>query len=111
MNYSDAKEILQELYKDKPNLITTFREVPGCEVTTCSYGTNNLFWFKSENGRYGWDVMINKKYLEYRMYVLDIRLKSVKVPGTKHIMLSKIEGVELKTFLREQLRLANKARR
>lgn len=110
MNYSDAKEILQELYKDRPDQITSFREVPG-EVTTCSYGTNNLQWFKHEKGRYGWDVMINKKYLEYRMYVLDIRLQSVKVPGTKHIMLSKIDGVELKTFLQEQLRLADRAGR
>ena len=52
--------------------------------------------------------MINKRFLEYRMYVLDIRLKPVKVTGTKHIMLKKIEPVELRTFLQEQLRLADK---
>lgn len=108
MNYDEAKAILKELYKDRPDLIVTYDEVPGGEVTTCSYGTNNLEWFRHENGRYGWDMMINKRFLEYRMYVLDIRLKPVKVPGTKHIMLSKIEPVELRTFLQEQLRLADK---
>ena len=109
MNYDEAKTILKDLYKDRHDLIVTYDEEDfGGEVTTCSYGTNNLEWFKHQKGRYGWDLMINKRFLEYRMYVLDIRLKPVKVTGTKHIMLKKIEPVELRTFLHEQLRLADK---
>lgn len=111
MNYDEAKAILKELYKDRPDLIVSYNEDLGGEVTTCSYGTNNLQWFKHEKGRYGWDLMINKRFLEYRMYVLDIRLQPVKIPGTKHIMLKKIEPVELRTFLQEQLRLAEKSKR
>ena len=87
------------------------REDLGGEVTTCSYGTNNLKWFEEENGCYGWDLLIDQKFLEYRMYALDIRLEPVKASGTRRIMLSKIEPEELRTFLIEQLRLADKARR
>lgn len=111
MNYDEAKVILRNLYKDRPDQITSFTEDLGGEVTTCSYGTNNLEWFKSEKGLHGWDLLINKKFLEYRMYVLDIRLQPVKVTGTRHIMLSKIGPIELMTFLQEQLRLADMARR
>lgn len=111
MNYDEAKAILKDLYKDRPDLIASTSEILGGEITTCSYGTNNLKWFEEENGCYGWDMLINKRFLEYRMYVLEIRLKPVKVPGTRRIMLSKIEPEELKTFLQEQLRLAEKAKR
>lgn len=111
MNYAEAKAILKELYRDRPDLMASTSEKLGGEITTCSYGTNNLKWFEEENGCYGWDLLIDKKFLEYRMYVLDIRLKPVKVTGTRRIMLSKIEPEELKTFLQEQLRLADKARR
>lgn len=111
MNYDEAKVILRNLYKDRPDQIVSYNEDLGGEVTTCSYGTNNLEWFKHEKGCYGWDLMINKRFLEYRMYVLDIRLQPVKVTGTRHIMLSKIEPIELMTFLQEQLRLADNAKR
>jgi hypothetical protein len=111
MNYDEAKAILKELYKDRPDQITSFTEVPGGEITTCSFGTNNYAWFKHEKGVHGWDLLLDQRFLEYRMYVLDIRLQPVKVPGTKHIMIKKIEPVELRTFLQEQLRLADKARR
>lgn len=110
MNYDEAKAILKELYRDRPDMITSVSDVPVGEITTCSYGTNNPKWFEEENGCYGWDLLINRKYLEYRMYVLEIRLKPVKVPGTRRIMLSKIEPEELRTFLQEQLRLADKAK-
>ena len=108
MNYDEAKTILKELYKDRPDQIVTYNEDLGGEVTTCSYGTNNLEWFKHQKGRYGWDLMINKRFIGYRMYVLDIRLKPVKAAGVNSIMLKKIEPVELRTFLQEQLRLASK---
>lgn len=111
MNYDEAKAILKELYKDRPDLIVSYNEDLGGEVTTCSYGTNNLKWFEEENGCYGWDLLIDQKFLEYRMYALDIRLEPVKASGTRRIMLSKIEPEELRTFLIEQLRLADKARR
>lgn len=111
MNYDEAKAILKELYRDRPDLMASTSENLGGEITTCSYGTNNLKWFEEENGCYGWDLLIDRKFLEYRMYVLDIRLKPVKVQGTRRIMLSKIEPEELRTFLQEQLRLAEKARR
>lgn len=113
MNYDEAKAILKELYKDRSDQIVTYKEFPGGEVTTCSYGTNNLEWFKKENGRNGWDVMINKKFLYYRMYVLNVVLRPVKVAGVESIMLKKIDPVELKTFLQEQLvltRLTDKRR-
>lgn len=111
MNYDEAKAILKELYRDRPDLMASTSENLGGEITTCSYGTNNIEWFEEENGCYGWDLLIDQKFLEYRMYVLDIRLKPVKVQGTRRIMLSKIEPEELRTFLQEQLRLAEKAKR
>lgn len=111
MNYAEAKSILKELYRDRPDLMASTSDDFGGEITTCSYGTNNLKWFEEENGCYGWDLLIDKKFLEYRMYVLDVRLKPVRVPGTRRIMLSKIEPEEFRTFLQEQLSLADKARR
>lgn len=111
MNYDEAKAILKELYKDRPDLIFAYNEDLGGEVTTCSYGTNNLERFKQAKGYLGWDVMINKRFLFYRMYVLNVRLRPVKAAGVESIMLKKIEPVELKTFLQEQLRLADKVKR
>lgn len=111
MNYDEAKAILKELYKDRPDLIVTYDEDLGGEVTTSSYGTNNLERFKQAKGYLGWDVMINKRFLFYRMYVLNVRLRPVKAAGVESIMLKKIEPVELKTFLQEQLRLADKVKR
>lgn len=110
MNFDEAKVIVDELWKDQPELVIYAVNEFNNPVLSISYGTNNKQWFNMEKGEHGWDLWINKKSIWYRMYTLDIRLEPVKMKIRK-VMLSKLQPDMFRSFLMSQLALAAIAQR
>lgn len=110
MNFDEAKVIVDELWKDHPELVVYAVNEFNNPVLSVSYGTNNKQWFIMEKGQYGWDLRIDKRFITYRMYTLDIRLEPVKMKIRK-VMLSKLQPDMLRSFLESQLALAAVARK
>lgn len=110
MNFDEAKAIVDELWKDQPELVVYAVNEFNNPVLSVSYGTNNKQWFNMEKGEHGWDLWINNKSIWYRMYTLDIRLEPVKMKIRK-VMLSKLQPDMFRSFLMSQLDLAAIAQR
>lgn len=110
MNFDEAKVIVDELWKDRPELVVFGVNEFNNPTLSVSYGTNNKEWFSKEKGQHGWDLWIDKRFITYRMYTLDIRLEPVKMK-MRSIMLSKLQPDMLRSFLMSQLALADAAQK
>lgn len=110
MKFDEAKVIVDELWKDQPDLVVFGVNEFNNPTLSVSYGTNNKDWFNKEKGQHGWDLWIDNRFITYRMYALDIRLEPVKMK-MRSIMLSKLQPDMLRSFLMGQLALAAVAQR
>ena len=73
MNFDEAKVIVDELWKDHPELVVFGVNEFNNPTLSVSYGTNNKQWFNMEKGQHGWDLWIDNRSITYRMYTLDMR--------------------------------------
>lgn len=110
MNFDEAKVIVDELWKDHPELVVFGVNEFNNPTLSVSYGTNNKQWFNMEKGQHGWDLWIDNRSITYRMYTLDIRLEPVKMK-MRRVILIKLQPDMFRSFLESQLALAAVAQR
>jgi hypothetical protein len=98
MKFEDAAKIIHELLDSNPE------QICGEENTAdpwiyCSYSTNGK-----------WDMYINRKQVVYRQYYRDI-LFEVRKASQRKVTISRLDELEFKEFLKDQIRLAQKAKK
>lgn len=97
MKFEEAAKIIHELLDSKLEQICSEENAPHPWIY-CSY---------SANGK--WDMYINRKHVVYRQYYRDI-LFEVRKASQRKVLISRIDVLEFKEFLKDQIRLAQKAK-
>ena len=94
MKFEDAAKIIHELLDSHPERICGEGNTPEPWIY-CSY----------TNGK--WDMYVNRKSVTYRQYYRDIQFVVRKAPQ-RRIPISRLNELEFKEFLKDQIRLAEK---
>lgn len=100
MKFEDAAKIIHELLDSHPERICGVENAAEPWIY-CSYASDAL------NRPFKWDMYVNRKQVVYRQYYRDIQFVVRKAPQRK-IPIRRLNELEFKEFLKDQIRLAEK---
>lgn len=106
MTYEEAKQTALDVLHDYPDYYKVMKYVGSNEefiaVTYEQPSDEELEMRRKDSSHFRWDMVINRKEIEYRQFYLDIRNKPAKAPPRK-IPISKVTRDQLSYFLQRQL--------
>ena len=106
MNYGEAKQTVLVLLENYPDYYKVMKYVGSNEefiaVTYEQPSDEELEMRRKDSSHFRWDMVINRKEIEYRQFYMDIRNKPAKAPPRK-IPISKVTRDQLSYFLQRQL--------
>lgn len=103
MTYEEAKQSATGLLADMPEQFNIMHYAGnGEELVAIAYSPlTDEERELTRDGRFRWDMVINRKEIVYRQFYMDIRDKPVKAPPRK-IKIDKVTGEQLSYFLKKQ---------